>query len=144
MPYRPEDLFDLVADVARYPDFIKWIRSLRLLDESDDHGVWKGRAEATVGFLTFHESFVTDIAADRSQAAIDVTLVRGPFRRLKNTWRFERTEQGARIDFTIDFVFRNLVLQTLAESNRDFAIRRIIEAFSEEAERRYSRVGTVS
>jgi coenzyme Q-binding protein COQ10 len=137
LPYRPEELFDLVSDVARYPDFIKWIRSLRLIDESEQGDIWKGRAEASVGFLSFSESFVTDVTANRRTYAIDVTLVRGPFRRLKNAWRFTPIAMGAKVDFEIDFVFRNLVLQTLAEANRDHAAKRIIDAFTDEAGRRY-------
>ncbi len=140
LPYRPEDLFELVSDVGRYPDFIKWIRTLRLLEDRDSEGRWQGRAEAEVGFMTFTESFVTDIDARRAELSIDVTLVRGPFRRLKNTWRFTAAPGGSRVDFMIDFVFRNFVLQALADANRDYAVTRIIDAFVEEAGRRYAKV----
>lgn len=168
LPYRPQDLFDLVSDVGRYPDFIKWIRRLRLLTDQDTEGAWRGRAEATVGFMAFTETFVTDIEArrlndpaphpeqsrsgvskDEGSApsplwTINVTLVRGPFRKLRNTWRFAPTGQGTRLDFTIDFEFRNFVLQALAETNRDYAVNRIIESFTDEAARRYSRVSPAS
>jgi coenzyme Q-binding protein COQ10 len=142
LPYRPEDLFDLVADVGRYPDFIKWIRSLRLISEQDEPGRWRGRAEASVGFKGFTESFITDIDARKSAMAIDVSLVRGPFRKLSNTWRFARIATGTRIEFTIAFEFRNFILQTLADANRDYAVSRIIDAFSLEAGRRFEKVAT--
>ncbi len=140
LPYRANDLFDLVSDVGRYPDFIRWIQSLRVIDEQEEGTRTTVRAEATVGFLTFTERFTTDVAAERDGRNIEVSLVRGPFRRLKNTWSFAPTEGGTRIDFLIDFQFRNFVLQALAAANLDFAVQRIIEAFQDEAARRYTKV----
>lgn len=142
LPYRPEDLFDLASDVGRYPDFIKWIRRLRLLSEETVGDTWKGRAEATVGFLAFTETFVTDVTAKRDALSIDVALVRGPFRRLRNTWRFAPAAFGTKLDFTIDFEFRNFVLQAVAEANRDLAVSSIIDAFTAEAAQRYKKVVT--
>ena len=63
LPYRPEDLFDLAADVAHYPDFITWIRSLKLLSEQEEPGRMRCRAEVLVGFKSFNETFVTDVDA---------------------------------------------------------------------------------
>lgn len=140
LPYRANDLFELVSDVGRYPDFIRWIQSLRIIDEQEEGARTRVRAEATVGFLTFTERFTTDVAADRDDRDIEVSLVRGPFRRLKNTWSFAPTEGGTRIDFLIDFQFRNFVLQALAAANLDFAVQRIMEAFQDEAARRYTKV----
>ncbi len=140
LPYRPDDLFDLVSDVARYPDFIGWIQSLRLLSEQEEPGRVRYRAEATVGFKGFRESFITDIDARRSELAIDVSLVRGPFRKLSNSWRFAPIETGARVDFSIAFEFRNFVLQALADANKTYAVKRVIDAFIEEAGQRYQKV----
>lgn len=140
LPYRPEDLFDLVSDVARYPDFIGWIQSLRLLSEQEEPDRIRCRAEATVGFKGFHESFITDVEARRNELAIDVNLVRGPFRKLSNAWRFAPIETGTRVDFSIAFEFRNFVLQALADANKAYAVRRVIDAFIDEAEQRYTKV----
>lgn len=140
LPYRPEDLFDLVADVDRYPDFIQWIQSLNILSEQEDEAGVRCRAEVIVGFKAFRETFVTDVDARRAELAIDVSLVRGPFRKLSNTWRFAAIPTGARVEFSITFEFRNVVLQALADANRSYAIRRLIGAFIAEAERRYQKV----
>jgi len=142
LPYRPEDLFDLVADVGRYPDFIKWIQSLKLLSEQEDERRMRCRAEATVGFKGFRETFITDVEARRHDLSIDVGLVRGPFKKLSNSWRFAPIATGTRVDFNIAFEFRNFVLQTLADANKGFAVRRIIDAFVSEAARRYQKVRT--
>lgn len=140
LPYRPEDLFDLAADVGRYPEFIAWIQSLRIISEDDRPDRQQCRAEVTVGFKGFRETFVTDVDARKTALAIDVTLVRGPFRKLTNTWRFTPGPKGARVEFVIVFEFRNFVLQTLADVNKAYAVKRVIDAFVAEAGRRYPRV----
>ncbi len=141
LPYRPEDLFDLASDIARYPDFITWIQSLRLMSEQEDQFGIRCRAEVIVGFKGFRETFVTDVDARRKDFAIDVSLVRGPFRKLSNTWRFAPSSNGSKVEFTIVFEFRNFVLQALADANKAFAVRRVIDAFIAEAARRYEKVG---
>jgi len=142
LPYRSEDLFDLAADVGRYPDFIKWIRTLRLLSEQEDEARLSCRAEVTVGFQGFTETFITDVDARKADLAIDVSLVRGPFRKLGNSWRFTPIATGTRVVFSIEFEFRNFVLQALADGNKAYAIRRVIDAFVAEAGRRYQKVDT--
>lgn len=138
LPYRPEDLFDLASDVERYPEFISWIRALKGSDYRREDGRTRCRAEATVGFKGFHETFVTDVDARRDQLAIDVSLVRGPFRKLRNTWRLTPSGSGSRVDFLIEFEFRNFVLQALADANKTYAVRRVIDSFVKEAGRRYA------
>jgi coenzyme Q-binding protein COQ10 len=140
LPYRPEDLFNLVAEVERYPDFIQWIQSLTILSDQEDEAGMRCRAEVIVGFKAFRETFVTDVEARRKDMAIEVNLVRGPFRKLSNSWRFSEAPIGSRVDFAIAFEFRNFVLQTLADANKTYAIKRLIDAFVSEAERRYQKV----
>lgn len=139
LPYHADDLFELVADVGRYPDFIRWIQSLRVIEESEASDTFTVRAEAVAGFLTFRERFTTDVTADKPSREINVSLVRGPFRRLRNRWGFEPTEDGTLINFEIDFQFRNFVLQSLAAANLEFAVGRIMDAFQDEAARRYDK-----
>ena len=140
LPYRPEDLFDLAADVGRYPEFITWIQSLKVISEDEEAARMRCRAEVTVGFKGFRETFVTDVDARTPELAIDVTLVRGPFRKLSNTWRFSPGAGGARVEFAIQFEFRNFVLQALADANKSYAVKRVIDAFISEAARRYPKV----
>jgi coenzyme Q-binding protein COQ10 len=144
LPYRPEDLFDLAADVGRYPDFIKWIKRLRLLSEQEEQGRLRCRAEVVVGFKGFTETFITDVDARKAELAIDVSLVRGPFRKLSNAWRFAPIATGTRVDFSIAFEFRNFVLQALADANKAHAVRRVIDAFVDEAARRFRKVATTA
>ncbi len=142
LPYRPEDLFDLVSDVGRYPDYIRWIQSLRLISDQETPTGWRGRAETSVGFKGFTETFITDIDARRPDLSINVSLVRGPFRKLSNAWRFAGSPAGTRVDFSISFEFRNFLLQALADANRDHAVSRLIDAFVQEADRRFEKVSS--
>jgi coenzyme Q-binding protein COQ10 len=141
LPYRPEDVFDLASDVGRYPEFISWIQSLKVISEEETPDLMRCRAEVTVGFKGFRETFVSDVEARRADRAIDVSLVRGPFRKLSNAWRFAPSETGTRVEFSIQFEFRNFVLQALADANKSFAVKRVIDAFIAEAARRYPKVG---
>ena len=140
LPYRPEDLFDLAADVGRYPEFVTWIQSLKLVSQQYEPERSRCRAEVTVSFKGFRETFVTDVDAKKPELAIDVGLVRGPFKKLANTWRFSPSPTGSRVDFTIQFEFRNFVLQALADANKTYAVKRVIDAFVAEASRRYPKV----
>jgi coenzyme Q-binding protein COQ10 len=140
LPYRPEDLFELASDVARYPEFIKWILSLKVSDKREGAGRVRCRAEARVGFKGFHETFVTDVEARPAELAIDVGLVRGPFKKLSNAWRLQPIESGTRVVFTIQFEFRNFVLQTLADANKTYAVQKVIDAFVSEAAKRYRKI----
>jgi coenzyme Q-binding protein COQ10 len=142
LPYRPEDLFELAAEVERYPDFLKWIRSLTLLSEQEEESRMRCRAQVTVSFMGFTETFITDVDARKPEMAIDVSLVRGPFRKLSNTWRFSPIATGTRVVFSIQFEFRNFVLQALADGNKAYAVKRVIDSFVEEAARRYQKVST--
>ncbi|MEQ9316027.1 MAG: type II toxin-antitoxin system RatA family toxin [Henriciella sp.] len=138
--HRPDEIYELVSDVARYPDFIKWIHSMKVSNVREENGTKLFRGEATVGFKGFQERFSTDVAANSAARTIRVNLARGPFRHLKNTWDLKEGADGTTvIDFFIDYEFRNPILALLARANTELAVNRIIGAFVEEADRRYGR-----
>lgn len=138
LPYTPEEMFELVSDIERYPNFVKWITALRKSDIREDGDIQSCIGEAVVAFKGFTQSFATRVVADAGAKRVDVSLVRGPLKRLENTWRFEAVEAGqTRVDFSVDYDFSNFVLRTLAAANHDIAIDRIIATFLAEAKRRY-------
>ena len=135
---RADEVFELVADIRRYPDFIKWIRSMKVSREREDGPVRHYRGEADVGFKGFSETFATDIMADSDEKVVEVGLAYGPFKRLKNRWKMTPDGKlGTVIDFFIDYEFRNPVLSLLARANTSLAVNRIMDAFIQEADRRY-------
>ena len=140
--HRPEDLFDLVGDVRRYPDFIGPITAMRVSNETSDGEVERLRAEARIRFRFVRERFVTDVTLDRAKRRIEVDFVEGPFDVLGNCWRFHALSDGSTlVDFYIRYRFSNRLLQMLLDTNRQRAVRYLVNAFAEEAAKRYETVG---
>lgn len=140
--HAPEDLFGLVSDVRRYPEFIPQITAMRLLDEREEGEVRHMTAEARVRYKFVTERFTSRATADAGAHTIVVSFVAGPFRVLENNWRFIALSDGScLVDFSIRAEFRNAILQMLLESNRERAGRILIEKFSAEAKRRYKATG---
>ncbi len=138
LPYMPDQMFDLVADIRRYPEFIKWVKALRVSKSNEKAGIQTSLAEALVAFKGLSETFSTQVKADRQTRQIDVTYVHGPFKRLVNKWSFEAFGTGhSRIHFFVDYEFDNFVLRALARANQDMAMRKIMSSFVTEAHRRY-------
>lgn len=133
LPYTREQLFDLVADVERYPEFLPWCVGARIRERRADVIV----ADLLIGFRMVRERFTSRVTLDRPQR-IDVTYAEGPFRYLQNRWLFEATEDGGcRIDFFVDFEFRSRVLQTLIGALFSEAVRRMVAAFESRARQLY-------
>jgi coenzyme Q-binding protein COQ10 len=138
LPYRPEQLFDLVGDVERYPEFVRWVTRVR---------VWNCRAlgegdkvldaEAAVRFAMISERFVTRVHLDRPALAIGVGLISGPFRRLENRWRFATHPRGAELFFDIDFEFQSRLLEALLKANLNAAVQRLVACFEQRAQDLY-------
>ena len=134
LPYTPDALFALVGDVQRYPEFIRWITSLHATaPEADGEGADRLVADASVGFSFLTERFATSVRRDAATRTIDVGLVRGPFRRLSNRWRFLAEGEGTRVVFDIDFAFKTRVLDLILKANFDRAVNTLIACFEARA-----------
>jgi len=138
LPYTPAQLADLVADVEAYPRFVKWVSSMRVWNRREEAaGVSVVDAEAAVGFSFLKERFSTWVRHDRNLPRVEVGLLRGPFRHLKNRWDFVETPEGTRLEFMIDFAFKSSILNAMLHANFDLAVGKLIESFEAEAARRY-------
>jgi len=128
LPYAPDQLLQLVGDVAHYPDFVPWITSMRTWNVRHlGDGVDAVDAEASVGFSFLKETFATRVRRDAHNRQIDVQLISGPFRKLLNRWRFLDAGHGCtRIEFDIEFVFKSRMLETLLRSNFNHAVDKLI------------------
>ncbi|HTK35462.1 MAG TPA: SRPBCC family protein [Caulobacteraceae bacterium] len=141
LPFRPEQLFDLVGDVERYPEFVPWITAMRLRNlRSEGEGVTLVDAEAAVGFSFLNERFATRVRRDADQRDIIVTLLWGPFKRLLNHWRFEPDPVGCKVVFEIDFAFKSRVLEMLLAANFDRAVDKLMACFEARAESLYPKL----
>ena len=140
LPYAPEQLAALVADVRAYPDFVPWVTAMRTWNPREEAvGVDLIHAEAQVGFSFLKERFATWVRHDRNRHVVEVGLLSGPFRHLRNRWEFVPVQQGTRIDFMIDFAFKSRILDAMLHANFDRAVGRLIGCFEAEAARRYGR-----
>jgi coenzyme Q-binding protein COQ10 len=133
LPYTREQLFDLVADVERYPEFLPWCLAVRIRERRPDLVV----AELLIGFKMVRERFTSRVVLKRP-SCIDVTYAEGPFRYLNNHWIFnELPDARCEIDFFVDFEFRSAILQKLIGLLFNEAVRRMVSAFETRANQLY-------
>jgi coenzyme Q-binding protein COQ10 len=132
IPYTPEQLFALVADIERYPEFLPWCVGARIRERGPDLIV----ADLIIGFRMFRERFTSRVRLDPPRR-IDVAYTEGPFRYLNNSWTFERVPGGTRIDFFVDFEFKSRVLQKIIELLFAEAVKRMVGAFETRARTLY-------
>jgi coenzyme Q-binding protein COQ10 len=129
LPYTPDQLFDLVADVARYDEFLPWVVAVRVRSSSGNETV----ADLVVGFNAFKERFTSRVVKDPPER-ICVDYVEGPLKYLHNEWRFEPARDGGtNVHFSVDFAFKSRIFETLAGSMFDRALRRMTTAFEQRA-----------
>ena len=136
LPYSREQMFDLVADVEQYPEFLPWCVGLRVLRREGN----LIEADLMVGFKMVRERFTSRVTLSRPDR-IDVEYLNGPFRYLNNHWGFEPRDGGCEIDFFIDFEFRSRILRKLMEPLFNEAVRRMVTAFETRAKRIYGTPG---
>jgi coenzyme Q-binding protein COQ10 len=129
LPYTPEQMFDLVADVRRYPEFLPWVTAMRVRQDDESATV----ADMIVGFKGLRETFTSKVGKQRPET-IHVEYVDGPLKYLRNDWRFRPDgEGGCLVDFSVDFAFKNRMFEMLAGQVFGAALRRMIGAFEERA-----------
>jgi coenzyme Q-binding protein COQ10 len=129
LPYTPEQLFDMVADVARYDEFLPWVVAVRVRSSSPTETV----ADLVVGFNAFKERFTSRVEKDRP-GRILVDYIEGPLKFLHNEWRFEPADDGGTdVFFSVDFAFRSRIFEAVAGQVCDRALRRMTKAFEERA-----------
>jgi coenzyme Q-binding protein COQ10 len=128
LPYTAEQMFDLVADVKRYPEFLPWVSAMRVRKDGDTETL----ADMIVGFKGLRETFTSRIEKLRPER-IAVDYVDGPLKYLRNDWAFRPEEGGCAVDFTVDFAFKNRMFEMLAGQVFGTALRRMIGAFETRA-----------
>jgi coenzyme Q-binding protein COQ10 len=133
--HTPAQMYDLVADMESYPQFVPLCKSLRIRRRFKGQGGGEMViSEMEVGYKAIHERFTTRVALDPLARRIAVEYVDGPFSHLENTWAFSEAGDGqCRVDFFIAYEFRNRALATLMGSMFDAAFRKFASAFEERA-----------
>jgi coenzyme Q-binding protein COQ10 len=135
LPYSCEEMFDLVADVGRYGEFLPWVVATRVRSDSETEMV----ADLLVGFKALREKFTSRVYKKRPRE-LEVVYIDGPHKDLDNVWKFAPTEDGGcEIHFCVDFQFKNLMFEALAGQYFDRAFRKMVAAFETRAEQLYGK-----
>lgn len=135
LPYSPEQMFDLVADVQSYPLFLPWVSAIRVRSNNDTEMI----ADMIVGFKGLKETFTSRVHKKRAES-LHVDYVDGPLSYLRNDWRFRPDgEGGVLVDFEVDFAFRNRLFEMLAGQMFNKALRKMIGAFETRAAQLYNK-----
>lgn len=137
-PYSPEQMYDLVADVARYGEFLPWVSAVRVRSDGPTEMV----ADLMVGFKALREKFTSKVSKQRP-FSIHVDYLDGPLKYLRNDWRFDADGKGGTlVDFSIEFEFKSRIFEMIAGQMFDRALRMMIGAFEDRAAKLYSSPST--
>ena len=129
LPYTPEQLFEMVADVGHYDEFLPWVVAVRVRSSSETETL----ADLVVGFSAFKERFTSRVVKVRPDRIV-VDYVEGPLKYLHNEWRFEPAgDGGTNLHFSVDFAFRSRLFEALAGQMFDRALRRMTGAIEQRA-----------
>ncbi len=137
VPFTSEQMFDVVADIERYPEFLPLCEGLVVHERNGGAVGEELRATMTVGYKAITERFTTHVVLDRAQNLIRVRNLDGPFTHLENQWRFEAAGGGCDVHFAIDYAFRSAMLSLIVGAAFDKAVRSYTDAFEARARTLY-------
>lgn len=133
-----DNMFDLVADVEKYPEFVPLCQRLTITSRREKQGREILTADMTAGYKSIRETFTCQVILNREEHTIDVSYIDGPFKYLKNRWRFESTGlSSCKVHFSLDYEFKSRALSMLMGSMFDRAFARFTQAFEERADQIY-------
>ena len=131
--HSPKQMFDLVSNVKKYPDFLPWCLGSRILNNDGDVLI----ADLIIGFQIYREKFRSKVVLNKNKNIIEVFYEDGPFKHLSNKWEFKKFNKGCEINFYLEFEFKNIFFQTIMEKLFSEAVKRMVEAFEKRAENVY-------
>ncbi|WP_319547050.1 type II toxin-antitoxin system RatA family toxin [Ruegeria conchae] len=133
LPYTAQQMYDLVADVAKYPEFLPWCAAARI---RRTYTAGEGKvmeADLVISFKVFRERFGSRVTLFDAHKRIDTEYLDGPFKYMRSDWEFEDTDDGCNVSFQVDFEFKNAVLQGIIGVVFNEAMHRIVRAFEQRA-----------
>jgi len=143
MPYSARQMYDLVADVASYPEFLPWCAAARIRRRTPQASGELLEADLVISFKLFRERFGSRVTLVPNEASIDVEYLDGPFKYLNNHWQFTDVDGGGcEADFFVDFEFRSAILQAIIGVVFNEAMQRIVRAFETRAHDLYGKPPT--
>jgi coenzyme Q-binding protein COQ10 len=136
--YSPKQLYDLVRDIEKYPEFLPWCGAARILKQ-EGNIIY---ADLVISYKVFQEKYTSKVTCNfdeqEQQGTILVELVEGPFSHLQTKWEFKSASEGSLVEFSIDFKFHSLLLEKLVSSVFQKAVHKLVTAFKAQAKAIYS------
>ncbi|MGR3572773.1 type II toxin-antitoxin system RatA family toxin [Brevirhabdus sp.] len=133
LPYSAQQMYDLVADIQSYPEFLPWCVAARIRSQRFEQEAEVIEADLVISFKVFREKFGSRVTLFPEQMKIDTEYLDGPFRYMKSNWAFRDVSGGCEVDFFVDFEFRNRVLQGVIGVVFNEAMQRVVRAFERRA-----------
>lgn len=133
LPYSADQMYDLVADVAAYPQFLPWCAAARIRSRVPDGASEVMEADLVISFKVFRERFGSRVVLHPAERRIETAYLDGPFQHLQSNWQFRDVEGGCEVSFDVDFEFRNAVLRRIIGVVFGEAMARIVRAFEDRA-----------
>ncbi|KNG93045.1 type II toxin-antitoxin system RatA family toxin [Pseudaestuariivita atlantica] len=137
LPYTARQMYELVADVARYPEFLPWCAAARIRSRKPVPEGEEVLADLVISFKVFRERFGSRVLLMPETTTIKTEYLDGPFRYMESTWAFRDVDGGVEVDFFVDFEFKNAVLQGIIGVVFNDAMQRIVRAFERRAAELY-------
>lgn len=137
LPYTPQQMYDLVADVESYPEFIPWTAAARIRSREEKGEKEVMLADLVISFKVFRERFGSRVVLWPEAMKIDTEYLDGPFRHMISNWAFEAAPKGCAVTFHVDFEFKNRLLQGAASMFFNDAMQRVVRAFERRAAELY-------
>ena len=139
LPYTAQQMYDLVADVARYPEFLPWTAAARIRSRKAIEGGEVMEADLVISFKVFRERFGSRVTLLPDQGRILTEYIDGPFKHLKSVWSFADRDGGCDVAFSVDFEFRNAILAGIIGLVFNEAMTRVVRAFETRAAQLYAK-----
>ena len=134
LPHSAQQMYDLVADVASYPEFLPWCSAARIRSTTTEGASIEMLADLVISFKVFRERFGSRVVLWPEAQKIDTEYLDGPFKYMKSNWAFEDAEGGCNVTFFVDFEFKNAILQGIIGVVFNEAMQRIVRAFERRAD----------
>ena len=137
LPYSAEQMYDLVADVASYPEFLPWTAAARIKSREMEGEAEVMIADLVISFKVFRERFTSRVEMYAGERRIETQYLDGPVKHLRSTWRFSEEGDSCKVSFDVDFEFKSRLLQGAAGLFFHDAMQRVVRAFEARAKELY-------
>ncbi len=133
LSYTPQQMFDLVADVASYPDFLPWCSRAEVSEQEDNHFI----ADLTLGYKMFSATYTSKVILHRDRNEVEVIYQKGPFKYLENIWKLSEDEEGCHVHFYVNFEFESPLFEKMIGKVFEKATQKMVSAFEDRAKELY-------